>query len=50
MIRQQDDGRLILALESSAGPASCALLRCGDGGTGRLVASACVHTLSLIHI
>ncbi len=44
MIRQQDDGRLILALESSAGPASCALLRCGDGGTGRLVASACVHT------
>ena len=37
-------GQLILALESSAGPASCALLRWNPKGTNRLVARAAAHT------
>ncbi len=44
MNRKKEDERLILALESSAGPASCALLYGGPDGTGHLVASAGVHT------
>lgn len=43
-MKENGTGQHILALESSAGPASCALLRRAPDGTGRLLASAAVHT------
>mgnify|MGYP002541493838 CR=1 FL=1 len=43
-MQNHEKGRVILALESSAGPASCALLHCAADGKQRIVASAAVYT------